>query len=45
MDTTQFSYSFFEKYGFKIEKITENFYALGMHRYDMVLKPKSVVEN
>lgn len=38
LDTTQFSYSFFEKYGFKTVKITENSYAEGMHRYDMVLE-------
>lgn len=37
LDTTQFSYTFFEKYGFKTVKITENSYAEGMHRYDMVL--------
>lgn len=38
LDTTQFSYTFFEKYGFKTLKITENSYGEGMHRYDMVLK-------
>lgn len=38
LDTTQFSYSFFEKYGFRTVKITENSYAEGMHRYDMVLE-------
>ena len=37
LDTTQFSYTFFEKYGFKTLKITENSYGEGMHRYDMVL--------
>src|SRR5688572_17238193 len=35
LDTTQHSYLFFEKLGFKVEKITENFYAQGMDRYDM----------
>jgi N-acetylglutamate synthase-like GNAT family acetyltransferase len=35
MDTTQHSYLFFEKYGFQTIKITENFYATGLHRYDM----------
>jgi [ribosomal protein S18]-alanine N-acetyltransferase len=35
LDTTQHSYLFFEKLGFKVEKITENFYAPGMDRYDM----------
>lgn len=38
LDTTQHSFSFFEQYGFKTVKITEDFYAEGMHRYDMVLK-------
>ncbi len=38
LDTTQFSYSFFEKYGFKTVKITENSYGEGMHRYDMILE-------
>ncbi|HTN17368.1 MAG TPA: GNAT family N-acetyltransferase [Chitinophagaceae bacterium] len=38
LDTTQFSYSFFEKYGFKTVNITQDFYAAGMHRYDMVLE-------
>lgn len=37
LDTTQHSYPFFEKYGFKITKYTENGYAVGMHRYDMLL--------
>lgn len=38
LDTTQFSYTFFEKYGFKTVKITENSYGEGMHRYDMILE-------
>lgn len=38
LDTTQFSFPFFEKYGFRTVKITENFYGEGMHRYDMVLE-------
>jgi predicted GNAT family N-acyltransferase len=38
LDTTQFSYTFFEKYGFRTLKITENSYGEGMHRYDMVLE-------
>ncbi|HTF05753.1 MAG TPA: GNAT family N-acetyltransferase [Bacteroidia bacterium] len=37
IDTTQFSYPFFEKFGFRTTKITDDFYAVGMHRYDMVL--------
>jgi ribosomal-protein-alanine N-acetyltransferase len=38
LDTTQFSYTFFEKYGFKTMKITKNSYGEGMHRYDMILE-------
>jgi N-acetylglutamate synthase-like GNAT family acetyltransferase len=38
IDTTQFSYPFFEKFGFEITKITNDYYAEGMHRYDMRLK-------
>lgn len=41
LDTTQFSYTFFEKYGFKTLKITENGYGEGMHRYDMILEESS----
>lgn len=37
MDTTQFSFSFFEKYGFVTTKITRDYYTNGMHRYDMSL--------
>lgn len=36
LDTTQHSYTFFEKYGFSVIKFTEDAYAPGMHRYDMV---------
>lgn len=36
IDTTQHSYQFFEKFGFKTTKITKDFYAKGMDRYDMV---------
>ena len=38
LDTTQHSYTFFERYGFVTVKYTANGYAPGMHRYDMVLK-------
>ncbi len=38
IDTTQHSFGFFEKQGFRITKITEDFYTKGMHRYDMTLK-------
>lgn len=38
IDTTQYSYPFFEKFGFRTTKITNDFYAVGMHRYDMTLE-------
>lgn len=38
LDTTQFSYTFFEKYGFETVQFTENGYEEGMHRYDMILE-------
>jgi N-acetylglutamate synthase-like GNAT family acetyltransferase len=38
IDTTQFSYGFFEKYGFKTVLITPDYYAPGFDRYDMDLK-------
>lgn len=39
LDTTQHSFSFFEKYGFITTKITNDSYGVGMHRYDMILAP------
>lgn len=42
IDTTQHSRGFFEKFGFITTQITENFYAPGLHRYDMVLQPARV---
>lgn len=42
IDTTQYSYSFFEKFGFVTTKITKNFYAPGMHRYYMKLQKKQL---
>ncbi|MFY8187225.1 MAG: GNAT family N-acetyltransferase [Flavobacterium sp.] len=38
IDTTQYSYGFFEKYGFKVTKITIDYYEIGMHRYDMIFE-------
>lgn len=38
LDTTQHSYTFFQKYGFVTEKYTKEGYGEGMHRYDMKLK-------
>ncbi len=35
IDTTQYSFKFFEKYGFFTTKITNDYYTIGMHRYDM----------
>ncbi len=37
IDTTQYSYGFFEKFGFETTKITNDFYEKGLHRYDMEL--------
>ena len=38
VDTTQFSFGFFEKYGFETIKITLDYYASGLHRYDMLCR-------
>ena len=38
VDTSQHSYPFFEKSGFKTIKVTDDFYAPGLDRYDMVLE-------
>jgi [ribosomal protein S18]-alanine N-acetyltransferase len=35
LDTSQHTFSFFEKLGFTVLKITENGYAPGLHKYDM----------
>lgn len=39
LDTTQLSFPFFEKAGFRTTKITKDYYAPGLDRYDMILKP------
>jgi predicted GNAT family N-acyltransferase len=39
LDTSQHSCGFFQKYGFKVEKITPGFYAPGLDRYDMRFVP------
>jgi len=36
LNTSQYSYPFFEKTGFRVTKITKDFYAKGLDRYDMV---------
>lgn len=35
LDTSQHSYTFFEKFGFVTTKVQKDFYTLGMDRYDM----------
>lgn len=42
LDTTQHSYKFFEKQGFVVSKITPDYYAPGLDRYDMDLRGDSV---
>ncbi len=37
LDTTQKTYKFYERFKFKVDKITRNFYAKGLDRYDMSL--------
>jgi GNAT superfamily N-acetyltransferase len=37
LDTSQHSYGFFATEGFVITKVSENWYAEGLHRYDMRL--------
>ena len=36
LETSQHTYLFFEKFGFKTNHITENGYGPGLHRYDML---------
>ncbi len=38
LDTSQHSYPFFQKLGFVVTKITPNFFAPGIDRYDMLLQ-------
>lgn len=38
LDTSQHTYTFFERLGFKVEKITPDGYAPGLDKYDMVLQ-------
>lgn len=42
LDTTQLSFPFFEKLGFRITEVTKDFYAPGLDRYDMILTPSVV---
>lgn len=38
IDTSQYSSGFFEKYGFVKTEITKDHYAIGLDRYEMILK-------
>ena len=38
IDTSQYSQGFFERYGFQVKEITENYFAPGLHRVDMQLE-------
>ena len=37
LDTTQKTYKFYERFNFKVDKITNDYYAKGLDRYDMSL--------
>ena len=38
LDTSQHTYKFFEKFGFKVKKISKKGYGEGLDKYDMTLK-------
>ncbi|MEO7839209.1 MAG: GNAT family N-acetyltransferase [Anaerolineales bacterium] len=38
IDTSQHSQGFFERYGFKVKDVTQNYFAPGLHRVDMELQ-------
>ena len=38
LDTSQHTFTFFQKFGFDVQKISENYYGEGLHRYDMTLQ-------
>lgn len=38
LDTTQFSFAFFQKSGFRVTGIIKDFYDIGLDRYDMILE-------
>ncbi|MFT7590243.1 MAG: putative GNAT family N-acyltransferase [bacterium] len=42
LDTPQYSFPFFEKLEFETKRITQHAYKPGLHKYDMVRKPKLV---
>jgi N-acetylglutamate synthase-like GNAT family acetyltransferase len=39
IDTTQFSYGFYEKNGFNTVQVIPDFYTVGMHKYEMKWTP------
>ena len=39
LDTTQHSFGFFERLGFAVTGITDNYYGPGLNRYDMLYQP------
>ncbi len=43
LDTSQHTFGYFEKFGFKLEKITQDGYGIGLHRYDMRLAKENDV--
>ena len=38
IDTSQHSQGFFERYGFQVKEVTQNYFAPGLHRVDMELQ-------
>ena len=44
LESSQVIYTFFTKHGFAIERITENFYAPGYHRYELSLNLDELVQ-
>lgn len=43
LDTTQHSFGFFERLGFSVTGITNDYYGPGLNRYDMLLKGSETV--
>ena len=36
LNTTQKTFEFYMKFGFKLQNITKDYYTIGLHRYDMI---------
>ena len=36
LNTTQYTFEFYQKFGFNITKITKDYYRVGLDRYDMI---------